>query len=134
MTVHFGPPESYWIASAEAEEHPPLEDDLDIDVAVVGGGIAGLCTAWELSRAGRSVALLEARRVLEGVTGHTTAKLTAQHALVYAHLRSALGAEAARRYAASQSEAVEYAFATAEALSVDCELERAPAYVYTERH
>jgi glycine/D-amino acid oxidase-like deaminating enzyme/nitrite reductase/ring-hydroxylating ferredoxin subunit len=133
MTVRFGPPESHWIASTEAESHSPLGVELDIDVAVVGGGIAGVCTAWELARAGRSVALLEARRVLEGVTGHTTAKLSAQHGLVYAHLRSTFGSEAARLYAASQSEAVEYVFATAEELSIHCELERSPSYAYTGR-
>lgn len=132
MTMNPGPPESYWIASAEAADHAALDADLEVDVAVIGGGIAGLCTAWELTRAGRSVAVLEAGRIAEGVTGHTTAKLSAQHGPCYARLRRRFGVEAARRYALSQSEAVEHAFATAEALSIDCELERAPSYAYTE--
>lgn len=132
MTVNLGPLESYWIASAAAADHAALDADLEVDVAVVGGGIAGLCTAWELTRAGRSVAVLEAGRVAAGVTGHTTAKLSVQHGLCYAQLRRRFGAEAARRYALSQSAAVEHAFATAEALSIDCQLERSDSYVYTE--
>ncbi|GAB3651604.1 FAD-dependent oxidoreductase [Glycomyces tarimensis] len=130
--MKFGPPESYWIASTDAGPHPKLNADLDFDVAVIGGGIAGLCAAWELARAGRSVAVLEAGRLAAGVTGHTTAKLTVQHGLVYAHLRETFGAEAARMYAESQTAAMEHAFTVAEALGIDCELERAPAYTYTE--
>ena len=129
--MNIGPPESYWIASTDAAAHSRLDSDLEVDVAMVGGGIAGLCTAWELARAGRSVAVLEARRIAAGVTGHTTAKLTAQHGLIYAHLRKTFGAQAAHLYARSQSEAVEHAFAVAEELSVDCDLERVPAYAYT---
>jgi glycine/D-amino acid oxidase-like deaminating enzyme/nitrite reductase/ring-hydroxylating ferredoxin subunit len=132
MTLIVGAPRSYWIASAGAAFHEPATEDFETDVAVVGGGIAGLSTAWELARAGRSVAVLEAGRVAAGVTGHTTAKLTAQHGLIYAHLRRTFGPETARMYAAAQSDAIEHVFTTADELGVDCQLERAPAYSYTE--
>lgn len=132
VTLISGPPRSYWIASAEAPFHPPAVEDATTEVAVVGGGIAGLCTAWELARAGRAVTVLEAGRIVAGVTGHTTAKLTAQHGLVYGHLRGTFGPETARQYATAQTEALEHAAATADELGVDCELERVPAYAYTE--
>jgi glycine/D-amino acid oxidase-like deaminating enzyme len=47
----------------------------------VGAGIAGLSAAWELTRRGRSVAVLEADRIVTGVTGYTTAKLSSLHTL-----------------------------------------------------
>src|SRR5687767_14496539 len=81
--------ESHWMSSAPAEKFSALSEDLDVEVAVGGGGIAGICTAWELTRAGRTVALLEADRIVGGVTGHTTAKLSAQHTLIYDRLRKA---------------------------------------------
>ncbi|WP_060879061.1 FAD-dependent oxidoreductase [Streptomyces scabiei] len=124
---------SYWIESAPHEgEHPAPDGDLVVDVAVVGAGIAGISTAWELARRGRRVALLEADRVAAGVTGHTTAKVTALHTLVYDRLRRTRGAEAAALYARSQSEAIRHAAAVVEELGIACDWEDAAAYTYAE--
>jgi glycine/D-amino acid oxidase-like deaminating enzyme len=64
--------------------------------AIVGGGIAGLTAALLLAESGREVVVLEADRTAEGVSGYTTAKLTAGHGLLYSQLRSSFGANAAR--------------------------------------
>lgn len=127
-----GSAESYWMATAPAPapSHPALDSDLTVDIAVIGGGIAGLSTAWELMEAGRSVAVLEADRLAAGVTGYTTAKVSALHTLVYDRLRRTRGAEGARLYARSQQEAVERVAEVAAALRVDCDLERLPAFTY----
>ncbi|MEU0738746.1 FAD-dependent oxidoreductase [Streptomyces sp. NPDC006134] len=123
--------DSYWLQTAPGgTPHPALEDDLDVDVAVIGGGIAGLCTAWELTRAGRSVAVLEAGRIAAGVTGHTTAKVTALHSLVYGKLRRTRGPEGARLYARSQTEAIERAAEVVAELGIDCDWETRSAYTY----
>ncbi|WP_406858821.1 FAD-dependent oxidoreductase [Streptomyces sp. HUAS MG47] len=132
MTQLPGTYESYWMETGTGPEHPALADGLEVDVAVVGAGVAGICTAWELVRAGRRVALLEADRVAAGVTGYTTAKLSAQHGLLYAQLRKSFGVEGARQYARSQQEAVEYVDRVAAELGINCELERLPAYTYVE--
>ncbi len=124
--------QSYWMESAPGVSHPVLERDLRVDVVVIGAGIAGLSTAWELTRAGRTVAVLEAGRVAAGVTGHTTAKLSAQHTLIYADLASSAGPQAAGLYARSQQQAIEHLVATAADLGVDCGLERVPALTYAE--
>lgn len=125
-----GTAESHWMTTAPGTPYPPLAEDLTADVVVVGAGIAGICTAWELTRAGRSVVLLEADRVAAGVTGHTTAKLTAQHTFVYADVAKRFGADGARDYAASQQDAVEHVARVSAELGIDCELERCPAYTY----
>ncbi|MEU2725581.1 FAD-dependent oxidoreductase [Streptomyces smyrnaeus] len=126
--------ESYWMLSAAGAPYPPLPPDgrVEVDVAVVGGGIAGLSVAWELARAGRGVAVLESDRLAAGVTGHTTAKLSALHGLIYSWLRTHRGAEQARHYALSQQGAVDHVAAVSEQLGVDCELERVPAHTYVE--
>src|SRR4051812_35794687 len=122
--------DSYWLQTAPAPSHPALAEDLAVDVAVIGAGVAGLSTAYEVARAGLGVAVLEARRVAAGVTGHTTAKLTAQHTLIYDKLRRTRGAEGARWYARSQSEAIEHAAALVEELGIACDWERRSAYTY----
>jgi glycine/D-amino acid oxidase-like deaminating enzyme len=80
---HTGPamprfPVSYWLASSTRPSYPKLEQDMTVDVAVVGAGITGITTACLLAREGKKVALLEAGRLLNGTTGNTTAKITAQ--------------------------------------------------------
>ncbi|AZQ32691.1 FAD-dependent oxidoreductase [Streptomyces cyaneochromogenes] len=124
---------SYWLESAPpGAAAPPPAGDLAVDVAVVGGGIAGLSTAWELVRQGREVAVLEAGRLAAGVTGHTTAKLTALHTLVYDRLRRTRGPEGARLYARSQSAAIRHAADVVQELDIDCEWEEAAAFTYAE--
>lgn len=123
---------SYWMQSAPGVSYPRLEGDTEAEVVVVGGGIAGLCTAWELAAAGHRVVLLEADRIAAGVTGHTTAKLSALHGLVYASIERTKGADAARQYAAAQQDAIERVEEVAASLGVDCDLERLPAFTYVQ--
>jgi glycine/D-amino acid oxidase-like deaminating enzyme/nitrite reductase/ring-hydroxylating ferredoxin subunit len=124
--------ESYWIASTPATSYGPAPAELDVDVAVLGGGIAGLSTAAALKAAGRTVAVVEAGRIVEGVTGNTTAKVTAGHGRIYAYLVEKFGEDKARLYADSQAAAIEQIAATVARDGVDCDLVRTPSYVYTE--
>lgn len=122
--------ESVWRATAELPSFPPLEGDLDVDVAVVGGGITGLTTALLLQRDGARVALIEARRVGDGATGATTGKVTSQHGLTYANLLGRHGERTARAYADANQQAIDVVERLAQETSADCDLERASAFVY----
>ncbi len=59
----------YAEATVPAPERPRLTFDLDVDVCVIGGGLAGLTTAREIARRGWSVAVLEAQTVASGASG-----------------------------------------------------------------
>lgn len=98
---------SLWERDAELPEHPVLDGELRTDVLVIGGGLAGLLTAWELKAAGVDVVLVEKDRVCSHTTAHTTAKLTAQHGLCYQKLLGSMGAERAKGYYRANMEAVE---------------------------
>jgi len=124
-------PDSLWMADAPAEAvRAPLDGDTAADVVVVGGGIAGLATAWFAARSGASVLLLEADRVGAGVTGHTTAKVSALHGATYHSLLRRHGPDVTRAYATAQQEGLRALCELVEAEDIDCELERVPSYTY----
>jgi glycine/D-amino acid oxidase-like deaminating enzyme/nitrite reductase/ring-hydroxylating ferredoxin subunit len=123
---------SYWIDSTEATRYEPLRADVAVDVAVIGGGITGLTAAYLLAREGRSVAVVESKRIVRGVTGYTTAKLTAGHGLIYHDLIERFGERRARIYADSNQGAVARVRELASELEIDCDLEPASNYVYAE--
>ncbi|WUB61076.1 FAD-dependent oxidoreductase [Streptomyces sp. NBC_00582] len=107
MNAERGVRGSYWIETAPGgDPAPPPTEDVDVEIAVVGGGIAGLSTAWEPARRGRGVAALEADRIAAGATGHTTAEPTALHTLVHDRPRRGRGPDAARPYARGRPESV----------------------------
>lgn len=66
---------SVWKANAKEAVFPTLTNDISVDVAVIGGGITGITAAYHLSRAGKKVAVLEARNVGDGDTGSSTGNL-----------------------------------------------------------
>jgi glycine/D-amino acid oxidase-like deaminating enzyme/nitrite reductase/ring-hydroxylating ferredoxin subunit len=120
--------ESLWLTTAPATGYEPLDRDLEVDVAVLGGGIAGLTAALLLKRDGARVAVIEAARVGSGVTGCTTAKVSALQATMYSTIRSRKGAGAAADYADASVAAVERVRELAD--GIECDLTLRPAYTY----
>ena len=133
-----GKSESYWVATVAdtAPDFPPLPGDLEVDVAIVGGGLVGLTAAELLRCAGKRVAVIEARKVGQQVTGRSTAKVTSQHGPIYHRLIKDFGEDGARTYGAANQAGIERIARFVEELGIDCEFERKAAYVYTrsDRH
>jgi glycine/D-amino acid oxidase-like deaminating enzyme/nitrite reductase/ring-hydroxylating ferredoxin subunit len=124
---------SYWIESTPSPRLPALESDAACDVAVVGAGVVGLTAAALLHRDGRRPCVLEAKQAARGVSGYTTAKVTAGHGLAYSTLERRHGVEAALLYARSQTAALALVRSLVSELALDCELEEARNVVFDER-
>lgn len=120
--------DSLWLTEAKLPSFPALHGDLNTDVLVIGGGICGLLCAHALTEAGTDCALIEAGRIMHGVSGRTTAKVTSQHRLIYDRLIRSLGVEAAQRYCAANEEALARYRRLCE--EIDCEFEEKDAVVY----
>jgi glycine/D-amino acid oxidase-like deaminating enzyme/nitrite reductase/ring-hydroxylating ferredoxin subunit len=123
---------SYWIDTTPQTNYPALENSLEVDTAVVGGGIAGITAAYLLKNSGKTVAVIESNRIISGATGHTTAKVTSQHRFIYSELFEEYDENLARMYAQSQQTALEFIATLAEAENIDCDLSRSSAFIYTE--
>jgi len=122
---------SLWVDTApDRAQLPRLERDVEADVAVIGGGIVGLTTALLAQRAGASVVLVEANRVGNGVSGYTTAKVSSQHGLIYARLRSTLGPDAVRLYGQINEAALAWIAERVETDGIDCDFHRRASYAY----
>lgn len=121
-----------WMATAQGPPWPQLSATVSVDVAIIGGGFAGLMTAYLMKRAGLSVAVLESRQILSGVTGHTTAKVTSLHGLIYDHLLKAFGQEQARMYGEANQAAIEKIAGLIHDLDIYCDFVRRPSYTYAE--
>ncbi|MBK8906753.1 MAG: FAD-dependent oxidoreductase [Rhodospirillales bacterium] len=130
------PDHTYWNATATAPDFPQLAGALNVDIAIIGGGIVGITTARALKDLGLTVAVIEARKVGRQVTGKSTAKMTSQHGVVYQTLKQKFGEDRARLYAEAQEAAIQKIWSFASQYGIDCNIERKLAYAYTrdEKH
>jgi len=124
---------SLWLATTPETSYPALAGDLEVDVAIVGGGLTGLVAAWLLTEAGARVAVLEQGRIASGETGNTTAHITELVDTRYHVIERDFGREGARLVARSNHDAIDWIERTYNVLGIDCGFERVPAYLYTER-
>ena len=123
---------SYWIDSVPLTHFPKLECSIDVDVAIVGGGLCGITTAVMLNQAGIDTCVIEAKTIAQRTTGHTTAKITSQHQLIYDTLISNFGIEKSRQYADANQAAIEKVKTLTNQYDLDCDFSSQDAYVYTE--
>ncbi len=125
-------PEPYWRDSVTLPTFPPLSEDTIVDVAIVGGGITGITSAYLLAKQGLKVAIIEAGKILNGTTGHTTAKVTAQHGLIYDELITSLGEDSAKLYYQAAHSAMEFIEREIKEHQIDCDFSVEDAYIYTQ--
>src|SRR5262245_46855715 len=119
-----------WRGEVQMPELAPLAADVRADVCVVGGGIAGLTTAYLLARHGVKVVVLEANAIGAGETGHTTAHLSSALDDRYAVLERIYGAPWTQLAAESHSAAIDRINGNVEAERIDCDFERVDGYLF----
>ena len=126
-------PKSYWIASTQAKSYPALDEDINVDFLIIGGGLTGITTAYLLQKEGLKVAVLEADHIARGTTGHTTAKITSQHDIIYSRIQSQLGREPAEQYAYANETAIREIKKVIDENGIDCDFEPQSAFLFTQQ-
>ncbi|MBQ4154645.1 MAG: FAD-dependent oxidoreductase [Clostridia bacterium] len=120
---------SLWKSYNETKNFDPLKGDLKTDVLIIGGGLAGILTAYMLNKQGIDYALIEAGKVFNGVSGNTTAKITAQHGLIYNKLIKQFGIEKSKLYLEANLNAIDKFSQLCQ--NIDCDFVIENSYVYS---
>lgn len=121
-------PRSAWTDTANLPEFDSLHGDIKTDVLIIGGGIAGILTAYFLHRDNVKYVLVEKERICSGNTQNTTAKITSQHGLIYQDIIKS-SKEKARGYLEANNAAVKKYRELCS--NIDCDFEIKDNYVYS---
>jgi glycine/D-amino acid oxidase-like deaminating enzyme len=125
---------SFWLAKSADRSwprFPALRGEIEVDVAVVGGGVTGACVAWQFAEAGIAVALLEGARVARGSTAASTALLMQEPDKDFGELAARFGGRKARRVWQLSRAATHDFVRTLRRLAVRCDLVKCDSVYYT---
>ena len=115
---------SYWILSSENKKnYESLNHDINTDYLIIGGGIAGLTTAYLLAKANKNVTIVEADEIGYGASGRNTGKVTSQHGLIYSNIKNKYSSEKARLYYDANEEGLKLVKHIIEENNIDCNFE-----------
>lgn len=123
---------SYWNNSVQRNNYEQLEENIETQVCIIGGGLTGLTTAYYLSKEGIDVVLVEKSKICSHTSGNTTAKITSQHGIFYKYLIDSLGEEQAKQYLKANEKAIKNIENIVNDENIDCDFEKQDAYVYTQ--
>lgn len=120
---------STWTETVQLPCFEFLKQNIKTDVLIVGGGITGLLCAYLLKNSGVTYTLVEANRICGGITKDTTAKITAQHGLIYDKLVRMFGHEKAKIYLSANQTALEKYRSLCQ--TIDCDFQERSSVVYS---
>jgi glycine/D-amino acid oxidase-like deaminating enzyme/nitrite reductase/ring-hydroxylating ferredoxin subunit len=130
QTVRAGANLSLWEATDITQALEPLRENLTVDVAIVGAGIAGLSIAYTLTRAGLIVAVIDDGLIGRGMTGRTTAHLVNALDDRYYDLEKYFGQDGAMMAAQSHSAAIDRIEQIVREERIECDFERLDGYLF----
>jgi glycine/D-amino acid oxidase-like deaminating enzyme/nitrite reductase/ring-hydroxylating ferredoxin subunit len=121
---------SFWVDSTSKQLENPLKENLETDVVIVGGGIAGLTVAYCLLNSGKKIVLVEDGLIGSGETGRTTAHLVTALDDRYYQLEKDFGKEKTKLIAESHKEAIQLVESIVVKENIDCNFERVNGYLF----
>lgn len=121
---------TFWLETAQQPVYSPLDQDLETDVVIVGGGLGGVTTAYCLAKAGKRIVLIDDGNIASGETGRTTAHLVSAIDDRFANLEFVFGEEDAKLIAESHKAAVQFIEDTVREERIQCDFERVDGYLF----
>lgn len=121
---------SIWKEQVKNDNLSSLAQDITCDILIIGGGLAGLSTAYFLKDSGKNVVLIDKDRCAEGASSKNTGKLTFMQELIYHKLENNYSRKHASLYLKSQKDAIKFATDIIKENNIDCNLYEEDAYVF----
>ncbi len=123
---------SYWGNSVWPIKYDNLEEDLSVDIVVIGGGIAGSTIAYCLAQEGKKVALVDSGYIGNGETGRSMAHLIVTPDDSYSRLERTYGKGYARLTADSHMAAIDFIERVTRKETIECDFERLNGYLFLQ--
>jgi len=122
---------SIWTINVKDNELPSLKENITCDILIIGGGMAGLSSAYHLKDSDKKIVLIEKNKCGLGATAYNTGKLTWMQDLIYNKLESNYNNKIANLYLDSQKEAISIVKNIIKKNNISCHLEKTKSYVFS---
>lgn len=119
-----------WLENIEEDALPKLEKDIECDILIIGGGMAGLSTALNLKDEKLDIVLIDKGKIGHGVTSRTTGKLTYMQGNIYSKIETIYNFDIAKKYLQSQVDAIKTVTENIKKYNIDCDFQIVDSYVF----
>lgn len=124
---------SIWELTTSISKRETLTKDIECDILIVGAGLSGTLIGYFLSKQYKNIVLIDKDTIGSGVSKNTTAKITAQHGLIYNKLLRTMGHNKARLFYEANIDSLNKFIKLINDNHIDCDFKEENAYVYTLR-
>ena len=121
--------ESLWLQDKYNKKVVKLNKNINVDVLIIGGGITGLQTAYELMNSNLNISLVDSSLIGHGVSMNTTAKINYLQETIYQEIEKKYSLKIARWYLDSQKEAIKRITDIIKKENIDCDLKKVTSYL-----
>lgn len=122
---------SIWNENNKVKFCKAVSKNIETDVLIVGGGITGISTLYQLKNNGINAILVERNTCGEGVTSRSTAKITYLQEKIYMSIRNLVNEDMAKKYLKSQIDAVKMIKNIIQKEKISCDFHQVDSYLFT---
>ena len=122
---------SMWLNTIKKQTYKNLQENINTDILIIGGGITGISCAYELSQYYNNITLVTMNEFYSGTTGNTTAKVTYQQGFVYHNLLKSFSEDNVKKFYEFNKQGLERVKEIIQTEKIDCDFQEVNGYLYS---